>query len=50
VRQYLVDSGVDGSRLRAKGLGPLRPVAPNFTSQGRARNRRVEFHIIEREQ
>jgi outer membrane protein OmpA-like peptidoglycan-associated protein len=48
VRQYLVDSGVDGSRLRAKGFGPLRPVAPNFTSQGRARNRRVEFHIIER--
>ena len=47
VRQYLVDSGVEGTRLRAKGYGPLRPVAPNFTSQGRARNRRVEFHIIE---
>jgi outer membrane protein OmpA-like peptidoglycan-associated protein len=50
VRQYLVDSGVSDSRLRAKGYGPLKPVAPNFTSQGRARNRRVEFHIIERGQ
>jgi outer membrane protein OmpA-like peptidoglycan-associated protein len=50
VRQYLVDSGVPESRLRAKGYGPLKPVAPNFTSQGRARNRRVEFHIIERGQ
>ncbi|MCP4199465.1 MAG: OmpA family protein [Proteobacteria bacterium] len=50
VRQYLVDSGVPASRLRAKGYGPLKPVAPNFTSQGRARNRRVEFHIIERGQ
>jgi outer membrane protein OmpA-like peptidoglycan-associated protein len=50
VSQYLVDSGVTESRLRAKGFGPLKPMAPNFTSQGRARNRRVEFHIIEREE
>ena len=48
VRQYLVNSGVEGQRLESKGFGPDKPIAPNITSQGRARNRRVEFHILER--
>ena len=47
VRQYLVDSGIAAERLQAKGYGPNKPKAPNFTAQGRARNRRVEFHILE---
>lgn len=50
VRQYLVDSGIDGARLDAKGYGPTRAIAPNITGQGRARNRRVEFHIIDRQE
>jgi outer membrane protein OmpA-like peptidoglycan-associated protein len=49
VMEYLIQSGVESSRLRAKGFGPDRPLAPNMTSMGRARNRRVEFHIIERD-
>jgi outer membrane protein OmpA-like peptidoglycan-associated protein len=49
VRRYLLDSGVEASRVDAKGFGSKRPKAPNITSQGRSRNRRVEFHIIERD-
>ncbi|MCP4601503.1 MAG: OmpA family protein [Proteobacteria bacterium] len=49
VKRYLVEAGVDGSRLEAKGFGPNRPKVPNITAQGRARNRRVEFHIREQE-
>jgi chemotaxis protein MotB len=32
-------------RMSAVGYGEYRPVAPNDTAEGRARNRRVEFHI-----
>jgi outer membrane protein OmpA-like peptidoglycan-associated protein len=48
VRRYLVESGVEGKRLESKGFGPDKPIAPNITGAGRARNRRVEFHILER--
>jgi OOP family OmpA-OmpF porin len=39
---------VEESRLQSKGIGPNAPLAPNITAAGRARNRRVEFHILER--
>ncbi len=48
VRRYLVEAGVEGSRLEAKGFGPDKPRAPNITATGRAKNRRVEFHILKR--
>jgi outer membrane protein OmpA-like peptidoglycan-associated protein len=35
--------GVAASRLRAMGVGPVAPVAPNVTDDGRAKNRRVEL-------
>ena len=35
--------GIDSSRLRAAGVGPLSPVASNDTPEGRAKNRRVEL-------
>ena len=44
---YLVDRGVARGRLVAKGYGELEPIAPNDTEDGRARNRRVEFRILE---
>lgn len=47
VRQFLVDEGIETSRLEEASFGPTRPVASNATSEGRARNRRVEFIIIE---
>lgn len=35
--------GIATSRLQARGLGPLAPVATNSTPEGRQKNRRVEF-------
>jgi OOP family OmpA-OmpF porin len=43
VRKYLMDKGVAGSRLEAKGLGETQPAADNKTVEGRAQNRRVVF-------
>lgn len=45
VAKYLIDRGVDASKLSAKGYGSADPVAENNTSEGRAQNRRVELHI-----
>ncbi len=43
VLNYLVQKGVDRSRLHARGFGFSRPVATNATPEGRALNRRVEL-------
>jgi len=42
---YLVENGIEQSRLTYKGYGPHQPVASNKTADGRALNRRVEFKI-----
>ncbi|TAH42594.1 MAG: OmpA family protein [Bacteroidetes bacterium] len=47
VKTYLSDRGIDGERIIAKGYGLTQPVAPNTTAQGRQKNRRVEFTILE---
>jgi lipid-binding SYLF domain-containing protein len=41
VVEWLVNNGIDRSRLTARGYGEARPVAPNSTESGRAKNRRV---------
>jgi len=46
VRKYLISKKVQASRLKAKGLGPTRPIDSNETVAGRDRNRRVEFTIL----
>jgi OOP family OmpA-OmpF porin len=46
VTTYLTSKGVAANRLEAQGFGPEKPIAPNDTDQGRARNRRVEFKIL----
>ena len=48
VRAALIKRGVDGNRLSTRGLGETRPVAPNRSPAGRAKNRRVEFIITGR--
>jgi outer membrane protein OmpA-like peptidoglycan-associated protein len=48
VVEYLVEAGVDRSRLQPKGYGPDEPIAENDTDEGKAQNRRVEFEILER--
>jgi len=47
VKSALSDRGVDSGRLESKGYGESRPTAPNQTAAGRAKNRRVEFIIVE---
>jgi outer membrane protein OmpA-like peptidoglycan-associated protein len=47
VRDYLISKGVEGSRLQGTGYGESRPIDNNKTAAGRARNRRVEFNILE---
>ncbi len=46
VREALIKRGVDGDRLATRGYGESRPVAPNKSPAGRAKNRRVEFIIV----
>ncbi|MCO7225381.1 OmpA family protein [Pleionea sp. CnH1-48] len=45
VSGYLRQHGVQGGRLTAIGYGETRPIADNGTSDGRAKNRRVELLI-----
>ena len=45
VKSYLVQQGVDVSRVITKGVGESQPVASNGNAAGRALNRRVEIEI-----
>jgi OOP family OmpA-OmpF porin len=43
VKTYLVNTGVNGANITAKGYGESNPVADNSTESGRVINRRVEI-------
>jgi OOP family OmpA-OmpF porin len=47
VRDNLVSRGVASDRLEVRGEGESRPIAPNRTRAGRAKNRRVELVVID---
>ncbi|MDX9891363.1 MAG: OmpA family protein [Bacteroidales bacterium] len=47
VYQYLIQKGIDGSRLTYKGYGETMPVKSNETEEGRAANRRTEIKVLE---
>ena len=46
-KKWLVDNGIDAKRLLAVGFGESKPIADNATADGKAQNRRTEFHIAE---
>jgi OmpA-OmpF porin, OOP family len=46
---WLVAHGVEATRLRASGKGSTEPIDGETNAEARARNRRVEFHVVEGE-
>ena len=47
VVSYLVKKGIANDRLTSKGYGESVPIATNDTDEGRSKNRRTEFRVIE---
>ncbi len=45
VVDFLIKRGVDQAQLQAIGYGETRPLAPNDTTENRAKNRRIEFTV-----
>ncbi len=39
----ITNSGIDAARLSSAGFGEEKPIADNSTSEGKAKNRRVEL-------
>jgi outer membrane protein OmpA-like peptidoglycan-associated protein len=49
VKKWLIKSGqIDSGRLSSHGYGMEDPIADNATSEGRQKNRRVQFKILEK--
>lgn len=46
VKKYLVDRGIERTRVYTESKGEKQPVADNRTAQGRAKNRRVEIEVV----
>jgi outer membrane protein OmpA-like peptidoglycan-associated protein len=47
VRRYLIQHGIEPTRLVSVGFGEEAPVSDNSTREGRALNRRVDFIILD---
>ena len=45
VARYLVEQGINPTRLRTVSYGATRPLEPGLSEESRRRNRRVEFHF-----
>ncbi|MFN0037329.1 MAG: OmpA family protein [Saprospiraceae bacterium] len=46
VVKYLADRGISTGRLKPRGYGDTKPLAPNDTPENRTKNRRTEFTIL----
>ena len=46
IEYFVMDKGIDPARFIAAGYGEYRPVAPNDSPEGRAKNRRIEMVMI----
>jgi outer membrane protein OmpA-like peptidoglycan-associated protein len=47
VKRYLEKAGIPEARLEAIGFGETKPIGDNETPEGREKNRRVEFLILD---
>jgi outer membrane protein OmpA-like peptidoglycan-associated protein/outer membrane protein assembly factor BamB len=47
VSDFLIKQGISPLRLKTKGMGEEKPVAPNDTEEGRRKNRRTEFYLFQ---
>jgi outer membrane protein OmpA-like peptidoglycan-associated protein len=47
VVNYLIKKGISKTRLVAIGYGEEKPIATNDTEEGRQKNRRTEFKVLE---
>lgn len=47
VKAYVVGKGIAEETIAVSGEGPDRPIADNRTAEGKARNRRIEFKVIQ---
>jgi OOP family OmpA-OmpF porin len=43
VKLWLVKKGIDEKRMATKGFGPDNPIGDNKTTEGKQKNRRIEF-------
>lgn len=44
---YLISKGITEDRFMMRGFGERRPLVPNTSVRNKAKNRRVEFEVIE---
>lgn len=49
VRDYLVERGVPVAQIEVFSRGEISPVDENWAREGRARNRRVEIYLVQRD-
>ncbi len=45
VKDWLTAKGINSARIKVIGKGEAEPIATNDTSEGRAKNRRIEFEV-----
>ncbi len=48
VAEYMIKNGISPERIRSRGFGEDKPIANNKTPDGRQKNRRTEFYIIDK--
>jgi len=46
VKNFLIENGIESSRLRSTGFGETKPIDTNKNAKGKANNRRVEVKLI----
>lgn len=47
VKTYLVSKGIDAGRIETRGAAFDEPIADNETKEGKQKNRRIEFKLLE---